>query len=258
MNPSVPAPRGALLLFGGGAVAAVASFMPWARMPVLSVKGISTAWGVATLVAGVLATAIGYRIVRGHRAGRPTRALAIAAAVTAVMIPVVVAGEVHGSLVEERLDAHLQPHGLSAADVLGTDGHPSLFDRFAPFLSGDAAELVAAVEDSMTIRTDVGLWITLAGGIAMSAGALATAARRQRHVSAAPEPGVMTTNAITVSGMTCGGCARRVRRAIGDLPGVATVDVELATGSVTITSDSDLDETSLRHAVETAGYGVAS
>ena len=202
MSPSVRVPRGALVLFGGGAVAAVASSLPWARISVLSVRGTSTVWGLATLAAGVVAAAVGYRIARGHRPGRWSRLLAVVASVAAVAIPVLFAGEAHRSLLEERLDAHLEPHGLQAADLLGADGHPSLFDRYAPFVSGDAAAMVDAVERSMTIRPDIGLWVTFGGGLAMSAGAFSTTARRQRHGSADSHPGVMTTNTtFTTSGV---------------------------------------------------------
>lgn len=258
MHPSTRAPRGALLLYAGGVLAAVASFLPWARLPVLSVRGVSTAWGIATLVAGAVGALAGYRRARGYAPNLTTRLLVVAAGVIAVLVPAVVAGDVHRELVEQRLDAHLAPHGLTAADVLGAEGHPSLFETFAPFLSGEAAQLVSAVNRSMTVRTDVGLWLTLAGGAAMTIGALATSARRQRHNRGAPEGDVMTTNTITVTGMTCGGCARRVRRAVSELPGVTDVDVQVATGTVTITSDTEIDDISVRSAVETAGYAVAS
>ena len=193
MPPSVRVPRGTLLLFGGGAVAAVASSLPWARVSVLSIRGTSTVWGLVTLAAGVLATAVGYRLARGHRLGRWSRGLAVLAAVAAVVIPVLFAGEAHRSLLEERLDDHLRPHGLRASDLLlGAD---------APLLNGDAAAM-DDLERSMTIRTDIGLWVTLGGGLAMSAGVLATTARRQRHGSADPHPGAMTTSTTTTSGVT--------------------------------------------------------
>lgn len=202
MNPSVRAPRGTLLLFGGGAVAAVASFLPWARISVLSVRGTSTIWGAATLAAGVLAAAVGYRMARGHRPGRWSRTLAVLASIAAVAIPVLFAAEAHRSLLEERLDDHLRPHGLQAADLLGDDGHPSLFEQYAPFPDGDAAAMVDAVERSLTIRPDAGPWVAFGGGLAMSAGAFTTTVRRQRHGSADLHPGDMTTNtSSTTSGV---------------------------------------------------------
>ena len=193
MPPPVRVPRGTLLLFGGGAVAAVASSLPWARISVLPIRGTSTVWGLVTLAAGVLATAVGYRSARGHRAGRWSRALAALAAVAAVAIPVLFAAEAHRSLLEERLDDHLRPHGLRASDLLGGD---------APLLSGDAAAMADALDRSLSVRPDVGLWATLGGGLAMSAGVLATTARRQRHGSADPHPGAMTTSTTTTTGVT--------------------------------------------------------
>lgn len=194
MPSSVPVPHSALLLLGGGAVAAVGSFLPWARMSVLSFTGTSTIWGSATAVAGGVAAVLGYRIARGRVPGRASSLLAMTAAAIAVVVPVVVSGQVHRSILEERLDAHLEPHGLRAADVLGSDGDSTIFDRYTPFLSADAAQLVQVIEDSMTVRPDLGLRVTLAGGLAMSAGAAVTAARRQRHGSASAEPDVMTTD----------------------------------------------------------------
>lgn len=38
----------------------------------------------------------------------------------------------------------------------------------------------------------------------------------------------MKTDTINVSGMTCGGCTTKVTRALSSLPGVAKVDVSLA------------------------------
>ena len=193
MTQTVRAPSSALLLLTGGAVSAVASFLPWARMPVMSVRGTSTPWGVATLVAAAIVVVVGYRLARGHRAGTAARVVVLAAAGVAIVVPAIVAGEVHRSIVEERLEQHLAPHGLTAADVLGAEGHPSLFEQFAPFAGGKSAQLLAAMERTMTIRPDTGLWIALAGGMAMAVGALSTSVRRQRHVSPDPEPGVMTT-----------------------------------------------------------------
>ncbi|AKS33062.1 heavy-metal-associated domain-containing protein [Mycolicibacterium goodii] len=68
----------------------------------------------------------------------------------------------------------------------------------------------------------------------------------------------MTTQTVTVSGMTCGHCATSVREEVGSIPGVTTVDVDLATGLVTIGSDRRVDDEAIREAVAEAGYAVAS
>ena len=65
----------------------------------------------------------------------------------------------------------------------------------------------------------------------------------------------METN-IKVSGMTCGHCANAVTREISAIAGVSSVVVDVATGSVTITSTSEIEATELAAAVEEAGYQV--
>jgi copper chaperone len=57
--------------------------------------------------------------------------------------------------------------------------------------------------------------------------------------------------------MTCGHCVRSVSSEIGALPGVAAVDVELASGAVTVTSEAPLDPAAVRAAVDEAGYQLA-
>ena len=68
----------------------------------------------------------------------------------------------------------------------------------------------------------------------------------------------MTTQTVTVTGMTCGHCVTSVREEVGSIPGVTTVDVDLTTGQVTIGSDRLLDDDAIREAVAEAGYAVAS
>lgn len=67
----------------------------------------------------------------------------------------------------------------------------------------------------------------------------------------------MSTQTVTVSGMTCGHCATSVREEVGALPGVRTVEVDLATGVVTIDSDGQVDASAISDAVAEAGYAVA-
>ncbi|MEU7916319.1 heavy-metal-associated domain-containing protein [Microbispora bryophytorum] len=66
----------------------------------------------------------------------------------------------------------------------------------------------------------------------------------------------MTTATYTVTGMTCGHCVSSVKEEIGEVPGVTGVEVDLATGIVTVESDSPLDAVTIRAAVEEAGYEV--
>ena len=66
-----------------------------------------------------------------------------------------------------------------------------------------------------------------------------------------------TTATYTVSGMTCSHCVASVREEVGKVDGVTGVDVELATGTVTIESDGPVDPGDVSAAVEEAGYEVA-
>lgn len=67
----------------------------------------------------------------------------------------------------------------------------------------------------------------------------------------------MTTTAYTVQGMTCAHCVAAVSTEVGALPGVTGVGVDLATGTVTVTSEGPLDTEAVRGAVDEAGYELA-
>lgn len=68
----------------------------------------------------------------------------------------------------------------------------------------------------------------------------------------------MATQTYQVSGMTCEHCVRAVKDELGKLGGVTDVDVQLASGQVTVTSASALDADAVRAAVDEAGYEVVS
>lgn len=61
---------------------------------------------------------------------------------------------------------------------------------------------------------------------------------------------------ITVTGMTCAHCVNAVTKELSALPGVATVDVDLASGAVSIESAAPLDSAAIRAAIDEAGYAV--
>jgi len=65
-----------------------------------------------------------------------------------------------------------------------------------------------------------------------------------------------TTTTITVDGMTCGHCVSAVQTEVGKLAGVTDVAVDLASGQVTIVSDTAPDAGAIQEAVEEAGYEV--
>ena len=67
----------------------------------------------------------------------------------------------------------------------------------------------------------------------------------------------MDQSVITVTGMSCAHCAAAVRSEIGRIPGVSTVDVDVACGEVRIAAGSRPDPAAVRAAVETAGYELA-
>jgi copper chaperone len=67
----------------------------------------------------------------------------------------------------------------------------------------------------------------------------------------------MATNTYTVTGMTCDHCAAAVREEVGRLDGVSQVDVELASGVVTVESEAPLDPGAVAAAVDEAGYEIA-
>lgn len=67
----------------------------------------------------------------------------------------------------------------------------------------------------------------------------------------------MATTTVTVTGMTCAHCAASVREELGEIPGVQAVEVDVASGAVTIDSVAPVDADAIRSAVEEAGYRLA-
>jgi len=60
-----------------------------------------------------------------------------------------------------------------------------------------------------------------------------------------------------VVGMTCGHCVQAVTSELVKVPGVRDVEVDLATGEVTVGSDAPLPIDLVRVAVDDAGYELA-
>jgi copper chaperone len=67
----------------------------------------------------------------------------------------------------------------------------------------------------------------------------------------------MPTTTYAVAGMSCQHCVDAVTAEVGRLPGVEQVDVDLATGTATVTSSAPLDHTAVAAAVDEAGYDLA-
>ncbi len=66
-----------------------------------------------------------------------------------------------------------------------------------------------------------------------------------------------TTSTYTVSGMTCGHCVMSVTEEVTEVEGVTGVEIDLASGQMTVTSDGPADDTLIRSAVAEAGYQVS-
>ncbi|TMR87858.1 heavy-metal-associated domain-containing protein [Nonomuraea basaltis] len=68
----------------------------------------------------------------------------------------------------------------------------------------------------------------------------------------------MSTATYTVKGMTCGHCVSSVKEEVSEVAGVTGVEVDLATGLLTVDSDGPIDTAKIVAAVEEAGYEVAN
>lgn len=64
------------------------------------------------------------------------------------------------------------------------------------------------------------------------------------------------TATYTVSGMTCGHCVASVEEEVSEIPGVSSVEVELASGRLVVVSPDPIDPALVRAAVVEAGYTV--
>ncbi len=79
-------------------------------------------------------------------------------------------------------------------------------------------------------------------------------------IPASPATAATSTGAdalpLPITGMTCASCAGRIERALGNVPGVQQVSVNLATDIARVSGSASLSD--LVAAVSAAGYGVAS
>jgi copper chaperone len=68
----------------------------------------------------------------------------------------------------------------------------------------------------------------------------------------------MNTTTLTVTGMSCMGCVNSVKNLVSALPGVAGVQVDLASGRVEVVHDpAQVGIQVIRQAIEGGGYQVA-
>jgi copper chaperone len=68
----------------------------------------------------------------------------------------------------------------------------------------------------------------------------------------------MSQSTYTVKGMHCDHCVQSVTEEVGQIDGVRQVDVDLASGRVTVTSEQPLSEDQVRAAVAEAGYELVT
>lgn len=68
----------------------------------------------------------------------------------------------------------------------------------------------------------------------------------------------MVKTSIKVAGMTCQHCVNSVTEEVSNLPGVLSVNIDLAAGNVEIESETALVINDLEAAVQEAGYEVVS
>ena len=68
----------------------------------------------------------------------------------------------------------------------------------------------------------------------------------------------MSTTTWTVQGMTCNHCVHAVTTEISAIPGVSDVVVDLESGLVTVTAETDPSPESVAAAVDEAGYTLVT
>lgn len=67
----------------------------------------------------------------------------------------------------------------------------------------------------------------------------------------------MKTLTLSVGGMTCGGCANSIKKSVGELSGVSSVDVDLSSNQVAVIyDDNQLGQDAIVEAIEDAGFDV--
>ncbi|MDO5651018.1 MAG: heavy metal-associated domain-containing protein [Moraxella sp.] len=66
----------------------------------------------------------------------------------------------------------------------------------------------------------------------------------------------MTTFTLKIDGMTCDGCVRSVTNAVSAVAGVQDVQVDLASGVITVQADDTCNQALIAEAIEDAGFDV--
>ncbi len=66
-----------------------------------------------------------------------------------------------------------------------------------------------------------------------------------------------TNQTYVVTGMTCEHCVNSVTEEVSAIDGVTDVQVDLATGGLTVTSTGPVEDAAVAAAVDEAGYALA-
>lgn len=61
---------------------------------------------------------------------------------------------------------------------------------------------------------------------------------------------------IKIDGMSCNHCVATVEKALGGVPGVSNIKVDLAANSATVTAGAGVTDDALKAAVEDTGFDV--
>lgn len=65
-----------------------------------------------------------------------------------------------------------------------------------------------------------------------------------------------TITTVTAPEIVCGGCASSIKKALGNVEGVATVDVDVASKKVTINHTGDVSRERIVDALDRAGFSA--
>ncbi|MFC0680320.1 heavy-metal-associated domain-containing protein [Lysobacter korlensis] len=66
----------------------------------------------------------------------------------------------------------------------------------------------------------------------------------------------MATTEYQVTGMTCGHCEMSVREEVGQIGGVADIEVSASSGKLVVTASEPIDDAAVLTAVDEAGYSA--
>lgn len=163
------APRWALLLLGGGAAVVLGSFLPWVRILVFEISGVTARWGIVTLLAGAVALVAAYQAWKGGllkaSTTKPLLIAAVVAGVLAVLVPAAVALELKESVAESEVEDE-SGEELSSGDSEIDD------EFFDPEFEAEMEEFERSMAEAFAVKLGFGLWLTLIGGVLMLAGAV--------------------------------------------------------------------------------------